>query len=312
MTLKAQKLILGFPGFPTDQKSAIEKIINNEFIEELLPKVHFTLIRAINKTPDPIFEAGVVRKTLEATASEIIPSISPHILRLARRAATIEARPALEDLEFINKAEQAGFGFKPPSFLKANSERIKAAIEEVFSGADDTELKGKLVGFDYTKNDCSDLRHWGSTSTPKYSGPGIRIAVKFNDGILRRFYYPENTCKNIEDFLDNLNTDFGMTQIRSGNKTKSLGIITYNLNKNLICFEIGRNTVINEHQLKRCWDVNTLTFNVNEFLLMKSQAEQIAGIQKPVLRGMFDNNPALPSSITVLGINKVKYLTPAK
>ncbi len=194
-------------------------------------------------------------------------------------------------------------------FLKENTDNIHKAIQEAFAGSKDTELTGSIVHYDYSETDCSDMVDLEQSLSALGAGPGLRIAVQFNDDQTRYFYYPENECSNIEEFLDNLNTDFGMSQIRFGKNTHSLGITLYDLNKNTIHFIIGYNTEVVKPQLNSCWDVSTLTFNVNKFKAIKSAAEKEAGIQKTTCRGVnMYSEPVLPDFIKMIGINKTAML----
>jgi hypothetical protein len=201
-------------------------------------------------------------------------------------------------------------------FLRTNTDKIKQAITEVFAGSEEVEFKGKLIACDYAEVDCSDFTDLGSKKDPlkKKFGPGIRIAVEFNDHKVRRFFYPEDECKSIEDFIDNLNTDFGMTQIMNGRATKSLEICHYDLTENKIYFYIGRrDQPVEKNLLDECWDVKELTFNVTKFSAIKTVAEQEAGMSfrgGAVPKGLFDaSTQPKPTVIKVLGI-KLKSLEP--
>lgn len=196
--------------------------------------------------------------------------------------------------------------------LKENTSEIQNAIKEVFAASEEIQLKGCLVDFNYTEDDSSDLRAMGGRGIPQQKGAGIQIAVQFSDEITRRFYYPENECPTMESFLDNLNTDFAMAQIINSKENKSLKIFFYDLTANTISFKVGRaEKRVTKEGLDKCWNVNTLTFNVDEFRLIKSAAEK--EIVEPVYRGVtekgfFSEPPVLPSKISVIGINKAKFL----
>jgi hypothetical protein len=193
-------------------------------------------------------------------------------------------------------------------FLKENTDIIHNAIQEAFAGSKDSELTGSIEHYDYSETDCSDMVDLEQGQPGSGYGPGLRVAVQFNDNQTRRFFYPENECHNIEEFIDNLNTDFGMAQIMYGKNTSSLGIVFYDLNNNTINFTIGYNEEVVKPQFNSCWDVNTLTFNVNKFNEIKSAAEKEAGIQKTLSRGTMFSAPVLPDSIKVIGINKKEML----
>src|SRR5262249_23001538 len=126
---------------------------------------------------------------------------------------------------------------KPTTALKDNQEAVEQAIREVFASPE-AEVKGVLVKFEYHPN-CGISQF--SERLLKDCGPGYRLQMSFDGSNPIGYFYPEIECPTLEEFIKNLNTDFGMRQIQSGRRTKGLGIDHYDLNDDEITFFIRPN-----------------------------------------------------------------------
>jgi hypothetical protein len=209
-------------------------------------------------------------------------------------------------------------------FLRDNADQIRDSIKEVFAGSEESQLKGKLVHFDYTEEDCSDFKMFNPRSRPQNYGPGIRIRVSYND-FFQSYFYPEKECPNIESFLDNMNTDFGMSQIQFLSPTNSLKITHYDLVQDTISFKLDHHTDDDEPIVTKgfstCWNPNTLEFSVDNFLKLKLSAklkEESEQATRGLTRGSSGfrskgfhaeaPKPELPHTKKVLGVDKAKFL----
>lgn len=206
-------------------------------------------------------------------------------------------------------------------FLRDNAVLVNETLEQVFAGTEGVTLQGKLVYFQYTDGDSSAPIDFNPNYSGENRGPGFRVKIAFMD-IVKRFYYPENECPTIESFLDNLNTDFCMAQIRNLPPTNSLNIITYDLAMDTIKFKLDyphNYTEIVSKGFSTCWNPNTLEFNIDNFLELKriatlqEEQKQIASGHTRsggVSKGLYaeEPKPVLPKTFKALGIDKAKFL----